>query len=166
MSILHPDVLGKLVYKDPTTQKYAGNCPLLTAQVTKLKNGGLILGIALNHCMSDGISAIKFINSWSEIARGKPLSVVPCHDRTILKPRMPHQICGPYDDFVQISDVSNMTALYEKEQNVCRSFHFDSEKLATVKKMATACGQVKRSITSFVALTALVWRARSMAPSR
>lgn len=163
MSILHPDVLGKLVYKDPTTQNMPETAPLLTAQVTKLKNGGLILGIALNHCMSDGISAIKFINSWSEIARGKPLSVVPCHDRTILKPRMPHQICGPYDDFVQISDVSNMTTLYEKEQNVCRSFHFDSEKLAAVKKMATACGQVKRSITSFVALTALVWRARSMA---
>ncbi|KAF8030807.1 hypothetical protein BT93_D0103 [Corymbia citriodora subsp. variegata] len=158
MSYLHHDVLGKLVYKDPTTQNMPEAAPLLTAQ-----NGGLILGIALNHCMSDGISAIKFINSWAEIARGKPLSVVPCHDRTILKPRMPPQICGPYDDFVQLSDVSNLTALYEKEQMVHRSFHFDPEKLAAVKKMATAGGQAKRSITSFVALAALVWRTRSMA---
>ncbi|KAI3414335.1 uncharacterized protein J3R85_016440 [Psidium guajava] len=163
MSVLHPDVLAKLVYKDPTTQNMPEIAPLLTAQVTKLTNGGLILGIALNHCMSDGISAIKFINSWAEIARGEPLSVVPCHDRTILKPRMPPQIRGPYDDFVQLSDVSNLTALYEKEQLVYRSFHFDSEKLAAVKGMATAGGQVKRSITSFVALAALVWRTRSMA---
>ncbi|KAI6669966.1 hypothetical protein NL676_004851 [Syzygium grande] len=162
MSILHPDVLGKLVYTDSTTQNMPEIAPLLTAQVTKLKNGGLILGIAFNHCMSDGISAIRFINSWAEIARGEPLSVVPYHDRTILKPRIPPQICGPYDDFVQLSDESNMTALYKKEQLVCRSFHFDSEKLAAVKKMATACGQGKRSITSFVALAALVWRTRSM----
>ncbi|KAF8009564.1 hypothetical protein BT93_J0540 [Corymbia citriodora subsp. variegata] len=136
--------------------------PLLTAQVTKFKCGDFTLGIALNHCMADGVSAMNFMNGWAEIARGKPLSLVPCHDRTILKSRVPPQITNPYNEFVHVTDVSNMTTLYE-EQLVYKSFHFDTKKLAAVKRMATKDEQVTSSYTSFIALAALVWRARSMA---
>ncbi|KAK3417269.1 hypothetical protein EUGRSUZ_H03012 [Eucalyptus grandis] len=128
--ILDGDVLGKLVYKEPTQDKLEV-APLLTAQVTKFKCGGFILGVSINHCITDGISAMDFMNAWAEIARGKPLSRVPCHDRTILSARFPPQITGPYDDFVQISDVSNT-------------------------KVTSRC-------SSFVALAAFVWRARSVA---
>ncbi|KAI6669963.1 hypothetical protein NL676_004848 [Syzygium grande] len=159
--LLDADVLDKLVYRDPA-EHILEVAPLLTAQVTKFRCGGFTLGIALNHCMADGVSAMNFMNAWAEIARGKPLSLVPCHDRTILKSRVPPQITGPYNEFVHISDVSNMTALYE-EQLVYKSFHFDAEKLVTVKRMATKDEQVTSSCSSFVALAALVWRARSMA---
>jgi len=111
-------------------------------QVTKLKCGGFTLGIALNHCMADGVSAMSFMNAWAEMARAKPLSLVPCHDRTILKSRVPPQIAGPYNEFVHVSDVSNMTALFEEQQLVYKSFHFDAEKLATVKRMAKKDQQV------------------------
>ncbi|KAI6669962.1 hypothetical protein NL676_004847 [Syzygium grande] len=162
MRILDADVLGKLVYKEPTEEKLEV-APLLTAQVTRFKCGGFTLGIVINHCLGDGISAMNFMNAWAEIARGKPLSLVPCHDRTILNARVPPQITGPYDDFVQISDVSNMKALYEEQQLVYKSFHFDDEKLATLKRMATKDEQVTSRCSSFVALAAFVWRARSMA---
>jgi len=112
------------------------------SQVTKFKCGGFILGVSINHCIADGISAMDFMNAWAEIARGKPLSRVPCHDRTILSARFPPQITGPYDDFVQISDVSNMKALYEEQQIVHKSFLFDAEKLAALKRMATKDDQV------------------------
>ncbi|KAL3718177.1 hypothetical protein ACJRO7_003330 [Eucalyptus globulus] len=160
--ILDGDVLGKLVYKEPTQDKLEA-APLLTAQVTKFKCGGFILGVSLNHCIADGISAMDFMNAWAEIARGKPLSRVPCHDRTIISARFPPQITGPYDDFVQISDVSNMKALYEEQQLVYKSFLFDAEKLAALKRMATKDDQVTSRCSSFVALAAFVWRARSMA---
>ncbi|KAL3726928.1 hypothetical protein ACJRO7_031779 [Eucalyptus globulus] len=160
--LLDSDVLDKLVYRDPMEHRLEV-APLLTAQVTKFKCGGFTLGIALNHCMADGVSAMSFMNAWAEMARAKPLSLVPCHDRTILKSRVPPQIAGPYNEFVHVSDVSNMTALFEEQQLVYKSFHFDAEKLATVKRMATKDQQVTSSYTSFVALAALVWRARSMA---
>ncbi|KAK3417265.1 hypothetical protein EUGRSUZ_H03005 [Eucalyptus grandis] len=160
--ILDGDVLGKLVYKEPTQDKLEV-APLLTAQVTKFKCGGFILGVSINHCIADGISAMDFMNAWAEIARGKPLSRVPCHDRTILSAMFPPQITGPYDDFVQISDVSNTKALYEEQQIVYKSFLFDAEKLAALKRMATKDDQVTSRCSSFVALAAFVWRARSVA---
>jgi len=92
--------------------------------------------------MVDGVSAMNFMNAWAEIARGEPLSLVPCHDRTVLKSRLPPRITGPYNEFVHISDVSNMTALYEEQQFVQKSFHFDAEKLAILKIMATKDEQV------------------------
>ncbi|XP_039158961.1 omega-hydroxypalmitate O-feruloyl transferase-like [Eucalyptus grandis] len=160
--LVNSDVLGKLVYRDPM-EDMLEVAPLLTAQVTKFRCGGFILGVAISHHIADGVSAMNFMNAWAEIARGKPLSLVPCHDRAILKPRVPPQITGPYNEFVQISDVSNLMALYEEQQLVYKSFHFDAEKLATLKRMATKDEQVTSACTSFVALAAFVWRVRSMA---
>ncbi|XP_030449998.1 omega-hydroxypalmitate O-feruloyl transferase-like [Syzygium oleosum] len=160
--LLDSNVLQKLVYRDfPEDMREVA--PLLTAQVTQFRCGGFTLGIAINHCMVDASSGMNFMNSWAEIARGRPLSLVPCHDRTIMKSRVPPQITDASDNFVHVSDVSNLTALYEEEQIVWKSFHFDSEKLATLKNMATTDGQVISSCSSFVALGALVWRARSKA---
>lgn len=113
--------------------------------------------------MFDGTSVMNFMNSWAEIARGRPLSLIPCHKRTILKSRAPPQITGTSDSFVQASDVSDLKALYEEEQIVWRSFHFDNEKLATLKKMATTDGQIISSCSNFEAIAALVWRARTIA---
>ncbi|KAF8009569.1 hypothetical protein BT93_J0544 [Corymbia citriodora subsp. variegata] len=160
--LVDSDVLDKLVYKDPM-EDILEAAPLLTAQVTKFRCEGFTLGVAISHYIADGESAMNFMNAWTEIARGKSLSLVPCHDRTILKPRMPPQIMGPYDEFVQISDVSNLMALYEEQQLIYKSFHFDADKLATLKRMATKGEQVTSTCTSFEALAAFVWRVRSMA---
>ncbi|KAK3408052.1 hypothetical protein EUGRSUZ_J00361 [Eucalyptus grandis] len=162
IQIIDPDLAGKLVYRDPT-ENMLEDGPLLTVQVTKFKCGGFTLGMAIHHCMVDGVGAINFMNSWAELARGKSLSLIPYHDRTILKSRVPPQIRGPYDDFVRVSDVSDITASFEREQIVYKSFHFDADKLETLKKMITTGGQEMSSCSNFVALAALVWRARSMA---
>ncbi|KAK3408051.1 hypothetical protein EUGRSUZ_J00359 [Eucalyptus grandis] len=162
MRFLDCNVLRKLVYRD-STDNIQEVAPLLTAQVTKFRREGFTVGITFNHCMFDGTSVMNFMNSWAEIARGRPLSLIPCHNRTILKSRAPPQITGTSDSFVQVSDVSDLKALYEEEQIVWRSFHFDNEKLATLKKMATTDGQIISSCSNFEALAALVWRARTIA---
>ncbi|KAI6669972.1 hypothetical protein NL676_004857 [Syzygium grande] len=160
--LLDSNVLQKLVYRD-FPEDVREVAPLLTAQVTRFRCGGFTLGIAINHCMVDASSGMNFMNSWAEIARGRPLSLIPCHDRIIMKSRVPPQITDASDNFVHVNDVSNLTALYKEEQIVWKSFHFDGEKLATLKNMATTDGQGIGSCSSFVALGALVWRARSKA---
>ncbi|KAF8409722.1 hypothetical protein HHK36_005801 [Tetracentron sinense] len=157
-----PATLGKLVHTYPGAKNIFEN-PLLTVQVTRFKCGGFVLGMTINHSMTDGISAMEFVNSWAETARGcLSLTVPPFLDRSILRSRQPPKIEFPHDEFAEISDVSNMATLYREEQMIYRSFYLDSEKLARLKKMATEDGSIK-SCTNFTVLTAFVWRARSKA---
>ncbi|KAJ6737605.1 TRICHOTHECENE 3-O-ACETYLTRANSFERASE [Salix viminalis] len=55
--------------------------PLLLSQATFFKCGGVCLGVGLHHIVGDGSSAIHFINSWSEIARGLSLTTPPFVDQ-------------------------------------------------------------------------------------
>ncbi|CAA6659988.1 unnamed protein product [Spirodela intermedia] len=123
---------------------------------------GLHLGLAVNHCMFDGISAMEFVNSWAETARGLPLSVPPALDRTLLTARAPPQIDYSHDEFKQIEDVSDSDSLFEQQEMIYRSFSFDLEKLEKLKKEATADGSLG-GCTSFEALSGFVWRARTQA---
>ncbi|KAL1564946.1 shikimate O-hydroxycinnamoyltransferase [Salvia divinorum] len=63
--------------------------PLFLVKLTRFKCGGVSLGFANDHHTSDGISAVHFINTWSEIARGlttvHPISL----DRSILSAHNP-----------------------------------------------------------------------------
>ncbi|KAI3463476.1 hypothetical protein Pfo_020139 [Paulownia fortunei] len=58
-------------------------------------------GIANEHHVSDGFSAIHFINTWSDIARGLDITIPPFLDRTVLrarnppKPQFTHIECHP-----------------------------------------------------------------------
>jgi omega-hydroxypalmitate O-feruloyl transferase len=129
--------------------------------VTKFKCGGFVLGVNVNHCMNDGISAMQFVNSWSDIAKGLDLKISPFLDRTILKPRNPPQIDFPHHEFAEIEDLSNTNKLiHEEEEMVYKSFYFNQNKLELLKKKATENGIVNKCST-FEALSAFVWRART-----
>ena len=130
-------------------------------QVTRFKCGGFTLGLAMNHCMLDGVSATEFLHSWAETSRGLPLSVPPAIDRTLLAARTPPKIEFPHDEFKQIERVSDTSSLHEQELVYC-SFSFDSEKLQRLKMEALADGTIE-GCTTFEALSALVWRARTRA---
>ncbi|XP_034701380.1 omega-hydroxypalmitate O-feruloyl transferase-like [Vitis riparia] len=160
-TIPDPAMLGELVHTVPEAKNIL-EMPLLTAQVTRFKCGGFVLGMTINHCMTDGISAMEFVNSWAETARGISLSVPPFVDRSILRSRQPPKINYDHKEFMEIKDKSNMERLYQEEQMVYKSFHFDQEKLGRLKKLAME-DEVIKSCTSFTVLTALVWRARSKA---
>lgn len=115
----------------------------------------------MNHCMFDGIGAMEFVNSWGEVARGLPLKVPPFMDRSILKARIPPKIEFPHHEFAEIEDISNSCELYKEEMHY-RSFCFDPEKLEKLKYKAMEDG-VLAKCTTFEALSAFVWRARSQA---
>lgn len=159
-----PVTLGKLVYDIPGAKNIL-EIPPLVAQVTKFKCGGFVLGLCMNHCMFDGIGAMEFVNSWGEIARGVPLKIPPFKDRSILKSRNPPKVEFSHNEFAEIEDVSNSNKLYEAEEMSYRSFCFDPEKLEKlkIKAMEEDNDGTLVKCTTFEALSAFIWKARSQA---
>ncbi|CAN6585613.1 unnamed protein product [Malus baccata var. baccata] len=155
-----PKTLGNLVHDIPGAKNIL-EIPLLTVQVTKFTCGGFALGLCINHCTSDGIAVMEFVNSWSDTARGLPLKVLPFLDRNMLKPSNPPKIEFPHDEFIQIEDISENSKLYEEEL-LYSAFCFDPKKLEKLKKMAMEDGVLEKC-TTFKALSAFVWRARTEA---
>ncbi|BAT79372.1 Omega-hydroxypalmitate O-feruloyl transferase [Vigna angularis] len=156
-----PHTLGKLVYNVPGARNIL-EMPLMTVQVTKFRCGGFTLGLCMNHCMKDGLCAMEFVNAWSETARGLDLKIPPFLDRTIIKARDPPKVEFKHNEFAEIEDVSNTRKLYEEENMLYRSFFFDPEKLDLLKKKVTEDGILSKCST-FEALSAFVWRARTAA---
>lgn len=82
-------------------------------QVTRFKYGGFALGLIINHCVSDGKSAMEFVCSWAETARGLPLSTPPVIDNSMfMSNKLSPQVKNPTEKFniVEISDVSTWKA--------------------------------------------------------
>ncbi|KAK1407146.1 hypothetical protein QVD17_38757 [Tagetes erecta] len=65
--------------------------PLLLLQVTFFKCGGVSLGVKMHHFLCDGTSALHFMNTWGDMARGLDLAMPPFIDRTLLRARDPPQ---------------------------------------------------------------------------
>ncbi|CBI29212.3 unnamed protein product, partial [Vitis vinifera] len=59
----------ELLYDVPGSGGILG-CPLLLFQVTRLRCGGFVLALRLNHTMSDSFGLLQFLNAVSEIAQG------------------------------------------------------------------------------------------------
>jgi omega-hydroxypalmitate O-feruloyl transferase len=129
--------------------------PLLTVQLTRFRCGGFVLGLAMNHCLADGVAAAEFLRSWAETARGVPLSAPPFLDRTVLRARTSPTVAFPHEEFAEMEDVSGLADLRD-EPRVHRAFTIDAARLARLKRETAA-----RS--TFVALTAFVWRATARA---
>lgn len=161
-----PITLGKLVYDIPGAKNIL-EIPPLVAQVTKFKCGGFALGLCMNHCMFDGIGAMEFVNSWGETARGLSLNIPPFLDRTILKSRDPPTIEFDHHEFAEIEDMTRGTTdddddgiIYTDEEMQYRSFCFDPTHLDNLKSKAMEDATMTKC-TTFEALSAFVWRART-----
>ncbi|KAK3162884.1 hypothetical protein QOZ80_1BG0094960 [Eleusine coracana subsp. coracana] len=164
-----PAVLGKLVYTVPGAKNIL-EMPLLAAQVTKFRCGGFVLGLAINHCMFDGVGAMQFVNSWGETARGLPLSVPPVLDRSVLRARDPPQIDFPHHEFAQINDHEDDDDKLDSDDEALlyRSFRFTPSCIARVKALVAAAAPgleepMCRTTTTFEAVAGLVWSARTRA---
>ncbi|CAL4972377.1 unnamed protein product [Urochloa decumbens] len=154
-----PSVLGKLVYTVHGAKNIL-EMPLLAAQVTKFKCGGFVLGLAINHCMFDGVGAMQFVNSWGETTRGLPLSLPPALDRAVLRARHPPRPEFPHHEFAQVTDDDADAGEVTSPPLLYRSFRFTAASIARLKAMAPLDG---RACTAFEALAGFVWSARTRA---
>ncbi|XP_076910804.1 shikimate O-hydroxycinnamoyltransferase-like [Bidens hawaiensis] len=85
--------------------------PLFFAQVTYFKCGGVSLGCGVHHTLSDGLSSLHFINTWSDMARGFSVAIPPFIDRTLLRAREPPT---PTHDHVEYHPPPTMTTTTRK----------------------------------------------------
>ncbi|CAN6288564.1 unnamed protein product [Urochloa humidicola] len=144
------------------------DAPLLTVQVTSFACGGFVLGLAMNHCLADGQSAAAFLCSWADAARSSPPSSAaaapPFLDRTLQRARPVPAVAFAHDEFTEIEDVSGLAA-GGGAPCVYRSFTLDAGKLERLRIAAGGGGDASgaAACSTFVALTAFVWAARTRA---
>ncbi|KAF7849187.1 hypothetical protein BT93_L1145 [Corymbia citriodora subsp. variegata] len=138
-------------------------CPLLLVQVTRLKCGGFILGIRLNHAISDTLGLRQFLKAAAELARGTHApSRLPVWQREILCARDPPRATCRHPEFEDVVDDARSAAMMLDTKNmVHRSFFFGPREVASIKK-GLPNHLVSKSSTCEV-LTACLWKCRTIA---
>lgn len=151
-----------------------GSLPVLAAQVTELADGGVFVGMSLNHAVGDGTTLWHFFNTWSEINRrrcsggegGELSTPPPALDRWVLG-TSPAPVPLP---FGKAEDMARRRPQHTPMQECF--FHFSAESVRRLKAKANgemagaAAGDA--TISSLQSLLAHLWRAvcraRGLAP--
>ncbi|XP_051223265.1 alcohol acyltransferase 9 [Lolium perenne] len=135
--------------------------PPLVVQVTHLGCGGMVLCMAINHCLCDGVGTAQFLHAWARAARSSGIvgdnPVV--HDRCALRPRCPPRVEFAHPEYhchdaAADDGASNLLAHLLGQPLAPVSLTFSAAHLAHLKKQF-----LLKRCTSFEALAATVWRA-------
>ncbi|XP_011085894.1 benzyl alcohol O-benzoyltransferase-like [Sesamum indicum] len=137
------------------------NCPLLLIQVTRLRCGGFIFALRLNHTMSDADGIVQFMAAVGELARGAEMpSVLPVWQRDLLNARDPPHVCCTHHEYDDVPDTKG--TLIPLDDMVHRSFFFGVAEISSLRRLLPSH---LRSCTTFELLAACVWRCRTIAIS-
>jgi hypothetical protein len=131
-------------------------------QVTRLKCGGFILALSLNHTLGDAVGLRLFINAWAEMARGvNQPSILPVWRREILIARDPPHITCNHREYEQIILPSN-TIIKEEDTitTIHQSFFFTPAHIAAIRCLVPLH---LRQCTTFDLIAACYWRCRTKA---
>lgn len=133
--------------------------PVQLLQVTKFVCGGFSLGMALHHTVADGISAHNFIVSWTEVVLGKPISVRPVFDHTLLNSAGASVPCSPPVE-LRLRPQGVPPVVAAKRPVKERVFTFTPDQLKKVKEEANSsqANVNDRSFSTFEALSAHTWK--------
>uniref|UniRef100_A0A7C9CYC4 Taxadien-5-alpha-ol O-acetyltransferase n=1 Tax=Opuntia streptacantha TaxID=393608 RepID=A0A7C9CYC4_OPUST len=133
--------------------------PLLLIQVTRLKCGGFILALRLNHTMSDAAGLVQFMNAVAELARGaQKLSVEPVWERHLLCARDPPRVTCVHRDYDEVEDTKG--TIIPLDDMVHKSFFFGPKEMSALKRFVPPH---LKSCSTFEVLTACLWRCRTIA---
>ncbi|GJT63780.1 chloramphenicol acetyltransferase-like domain-containing protein [Tanacetum coccineum] len=127
--------------------------PLLLLQVTCFKCGGASLGVGMHHRLADGLSAMHFIKSWSEMARGLDLTIPPYIDRTLLRARDPPSPIFEHTEFQPVPQMKSSS----DETVTCSIFNFTRDQLNLLKLKSKEDGNTI-NFSSYEILTGHIWR--------
>ncbi|KAK7393760.1 hypothetical protein VNO78_22324 [Psophocarpus tetragonolobus] len=148
----------ELLYDVPASQGLL-NTPLLLIQVTRLKCGGFILGIRLNHTMSDAAGLVQFMSAVGEIARGRQEpSVAPVWRRELLNARDPPRVTCTHREYEEVEDTKG--TIIPLDDMAHRSFFFGPAEVSAIRRLIPP---EQRQCSNFEVLTACLWRCRTLA---
>ncbi|XP_071725804.1 shikimate O-hydroxycinnamoyltransferase-like [Rutidosis leptorrhynchoides] len=147
------------------TVDYSGDIssyPLFFAQVTHFRCGGVALGCGVSHVLSDGLTYFRFINTWSDVARGLSVTDRPFIDRTLLRAREPPT---PIYDHVEYHKPPTVNNVVKKPGPISKSstaiLKLTPKQLSNLKTKAKSdCGLV---YSSYEVLAAHIWKCVSKA---
>ncbi|XP_054820063.1 benzyl alcohol O-benzoyltransferase-like [Prosopis cineraria] len=145
-----------LLYSPPGSDKIL-YCPILLIQVTRLKCGGFICGIRVNHIICDGYGFLLFMKTLSEMANGatEPL-ILPVWHRELLNARDPPNITCKHHEYDEVIDATNSST-----NIVHRSFFFGPTEVSSLRRLLP--DHLRQSSSSFEVITACLWRCRAKA---
>uniref|UniRef100_A0ACD5VZ61 Uncharacterized protein n=1 Tax=Avena sativa TaxID=4498 RepID=A0ACD5VZ61_AVESA len=147
----------------PTAPAPAPNppCVLPMAQVTRLRCGGVVLGLALHHSVVDARSAAHFVETWAGISRGfaGDAAAPPCFDHRLLNARPTRAVLYEHPE-------------YKPEPapgvHAATASRYASAIIKVSKQQVSALKDRCAGASTFRAVVALVWqcacRARALPP--
>nr|XP_027072662.1 benzyl alcohol O-benzoyltransferase-like isoform X2 [Coffea arabica] len=140
---------------EPPTQLFR---PLVL--VTRLRCGGFIFALRLNHTMSDAAGLVQFMNAVGEIARGASApSVLPVWQRELLNARDPPRVTCTHHEYDEVADTKG--TIIPLDDMVHRSFFFGPAEVSALRKSIPL--DISRKCSTFEVLTAYLWRCRTIA---
>ncbi|KAK7340988.1 hypothetical protein VNO80_23912 [Phaseolus coccineus] len=147
-----------LLYDVPSSQAVL-HTPLLLIQVTRLKCGGFIFALRLNHTMSDAVGLVQFMKAMGEIARGRQgPSLPPVWRRELLKARDPPRVTCTHCEYDVVPDTKG--TIIPVDDMAHRSFFFGHSELSAIRRLLPPH---QNQCSSFDVLTACLWRCRTLA---
>ncbi|GLJ22653.1 hypothetical protein SUGI_0426700 [Cryptomeria japonica] len=143
--------------------------PLLMVQVTKFKCGGVALGTAIQHILSDGASSLHFVNSWCDVARGLQIHLLPQLDRSPLRARIPPSVSVSHQEFAppptllhQEKDSDNLILHEEANKVSFGRFNLSKEQLNALRDEASE-NPVNKTYSMYIVLAAHIWKCCTIA---
>ncbi|KAK4430471.1 Benzyl alcohol O-benzoyltransferase [Sesamum alatum] len=138
------------------------DCPLLLMQVTRLRCGGFIFALRLNHTMSDAFGLFRFLSTVAELAHGAEIpSILPVWQRHLLSARDPPHVSYTHHEYDIIPD-TNAKTLIPLDHMVQRSIFFGPAEISALRHRLSPH---LRRCTTFELLAACIWRCRTIALS-
>ncbi|KAJ1258335.1 hypothetical protein BS78_10G067600 [Paspalum vaginatum] len=136
-------------------------CALLFVQVTYLRCGGVVLGLAMHHSVCDARGAAHFLETWASIARGDAAAnapVPPCFDYGLLAARPARAVLYDHPEYKPDPEPVDAVAASD----------YASAIITVTKGQVGALKARCPGASTFRAVVALVWqcvcRARSLPP--
>ncbi|MED6185022.1 hypothetical protein PIB30_052994 [Stylosanthes scabra] len=147
--------------------------PLFLAQVTKFHGDGNAIAIstAISHTMSDGVSAVHFINLWAKLTRGETLdpNELPFLDRNVLTAAgLPASRRFDHPEFKPLPLILGRTDNIEEQKKKTRFtlLKLTAEQVQKLKQKANigySDESKERPYSRFEAIGAHIWRCACMA---
>ncbi|XP_041009724.1 benzyl alcohol O-benzoyltransferase [Juglans microcarpa x Juglans regia] len=135
------------------------DCPLLLIQVTRLKCGGFIFALRLNHTMSDAAGLVQFMEALGEIARSASApSIPPVWQRHLLNARDPPRLTRTLHEYDEVADTKG--TIIPLDDMAHRSFFFGPTEVSALRRFVP---HHLSQCSTFEILTACLWRCRTMA---
>lgn len=116
------------------------------------------LGFGFEHKVSDGVSSLHFINTWSEIASGLTPAVPPSLDRRLLSPRNPPRPQFPHIEHQPPPTLK--TPISNSDDTTFSTFRLSADQIKALKQK---CKTNDSTYTTYEVVAGHLWRCATIA---